>query len=63
VHYRQAKLYRKTGRADDAEREVEFYQEYKEIMGKLRTTYKELLTHPDEIRADENPEEEPHGKK
>jgi cytochrome c-type biogenesis protein CcmH/NrfG len=63
VHYRLATRYRKMGRADDAKREVELYQKYKEMKDKLRATYKELLIQPDEIRADENPEEEPHDKK
>jgi len=63
VHYRLATLYRKMGRVDDAKREVELYQKYKEMKDKLRATYKELLIQPDEIRADENPEEKPHGKK
>jgi hypothetical protein len=51
------------GRMDDAKREVELYQKYKDMKEKLRAVYKELLIQPDEIRADENPEEEPHGKK
>jgi len=63
VHYRLAALYRKMGRMDDAKREVELYQKYKDMKEKLRAVYKELLIQPDEIRADENPEEEPHGKK
>ena len=63
VHYRLATLYRKMGCMDDAKREVELYQKYKDMKEKLRTTYKELLIQPDEIRGDENPEEEPHGKK
>ena len=63
VHYRLATLYRKMGRVDDAKREVELYQKYKEMKEKLRATYKDLLIQPDEIRADENPEDEPHVKK
>ena len=63
VHYRLAALYRKMGRMDDANREVELYQKYKDMKEKLRAVYKGLLIPPDEIRADENPEEEPHGKK
>jgi tetratricopeptide (TPR) repeat protein len=57
VHYRLATLYRKMGRMDDAKREVELYQKYKEMKDKLRATYKELQIQPDEIRAYENPEE------
>ena len=62
VHYRLATLYRKMGRMDDAKREVELYQKYKEMKEKLRAVYKELLIQPDEIRADEHPEGEPHSK-
>ncbi len=63
VHYRLATLYRKAGRMDDARREVELYKKYKDMKDKLRAVYKELQVQPDEIRADENPEEEPPGKK
>ncbi len=63
VHYRLATLYRKMGRVDDAKREVELYQKYKEMKDKLRAIYKELLIQPDEIRANDNPEGEPQGKK
>jgi predicted Zn-dependent protease len=63
VHYRLATLYRKAGRMDDARREVELYKKYKDMKDKLRAVYKELQVQPDEIRADENPEEEPSGKK
>ncbi len=63
VHYRLATLYRKMGRPDDAKREVELYQKFKDMKEKLRAVYKELLIQPDEIRADENPEEEPSKRK
>jgi tetratricopeptide (TPR) repeat protein len=63
VHYRLATLYRKMGRVDDAKREIELYQKYKEMKDKLRAVYKELLIQPDEIRAGEDPEEESSGKK
>lgn len=62
VHYRLATLYRKMGRMDDAKREVDLYQKYKDMKEKLRAVYKDLLIQPDEIRAGENPEEEPKGK-
>jgi len=51
VYKRQ--LYRKTGRIDDAKREVELYKKFKEMKEKLRTLYKELQVQPKEIRADE----------
>ena len=63
VHFRLSTLYRKLGRMDDAKREVELYQKYKDLKEKLRAVYKEMLIQPDEIRADENPEEEQHSKK
>jgi len=63
VHYRLATLYRKAGRMDDARREVELYKKYKDMKDKLRAVYKELQVQPDQIRADENPQEEPSGKK
>ena len=63
VHFRLATLYRKLGRMDDAKREVTLYQKYKDLKEKLRAVYKEMLIQPDEIRADENPEEGPHSKK
>jgi tetratricopeptide (TPR) repeat protein len=57
AHYRLATLYRKLGRADDAKREVELYQTFKEMKEKLRALYKELQTQPKEIRADEQDEQ------
>lgn len=63
VHYRLATLYRKSGRMDDARREVELYKKYKDLKDKLRAVYKELQVQPDQIRAEENPDEEPSGKK
>ena len=63
VHYRLATLYRKMGRTDDAKREVDLYQKYKDMKEKLRAVYKELLIQPDEIRGDESPQDEPHIKK
>jgi predicted Zn-dependent protease len=63
VHFRLATLYRKLGRMDDAKREVTLYQKYKDLKEKLRAVYKEMLIQPDEIRADENPEDGPHSKK
>lgn len=56
AHYRLATLYKKLGRTDDAKREVELYQKYKEMKEKLRVVYKDLLIQPDSIRSDETPE-------
>ena len=54
AHYRLATLYRKMGRVDDAKREVELYQKFKEMKEKLRALYKELQTQPKEIRAEQD---------
>jgi Tfp pilus assembly protein PilF len=56
AHYRLATLYRKMGRVDDAKREVELYQKFKEMKEKLHALYKELQVQPKEIRADEQDE-------
>lgn len=53
AHYRLATLYRKAGRVDDAKRELELYQKFKDMKEKLRALYKELQVQPAEIRADE----------
>ena len=58
AHYRLATLYRKIGRADDAKREVELYQRFKEMKEKLRALYKELQVQPKEIGAGERAEEQ-----
>jgi Tfp pilus assembly protein PilF len=56
AHYRLATLYKKLGRTEDAKREVELYQKYKEMKEKLRVVYKDLLIQPDAVRSDQNPE-------
>ncbi len=56
VHYRLATLYKKMGRMDDARREVELYQKFKEMKEEMRAVYKDLLIQPDEIKSNENPE-------
>jgi Tfp pilus assembly protein PilF len=53
AHYRLATLYRKMGRVDDAKRELELYQKFKDMKEKLRALYKELQVEPAEIRANE----------
>jgi tetratricopeptide (TPR) repeat protein len=57
AHYRLATLYRKMGRVDDAKREVELYQKFKDMKEKLRALYKELQVQPAEIRAAEQDEQ------
>jgi Flp pilus assembly protein TadD len=53
AHYRLGTLYKRLGRTDDAKREIEQYQKYKDMKDKLRAVYKELLIQPDEIRAED----------
>jgi Tfp pilus assembly protein PilF len=57
AHYRLATLYRKAGRLDDADREVELYQKFKDMKEKLSALYKELQVQPKEIRAGEQDEQ------
>src|ERR1700734_14069 len=57
AHYRLATLYRRMGRVDDAKREVELYQKFKDMKEKLRALYKELQVQPAEIRAAEQDEQ------
>lgn len=42
AHYRLSAVYRKLNRPDDARRELEAYQKYKDMKEKLRQIYKEL---------------------
>jgi len=56
AHYRLGTLYRKSGRAEDAKREVDLYKQYKDMKEKLRAVYKELLIQPKEISTDEQDE-------
>ncbi len=53
AHYRLATLYKKVGRTDDAKRELELYQKYKDMKEKLRLVYKDMLVQPQQIREDE----------
>jgi cytochrome c-type biogenesis protein CcmH/NrfG len=53
AHYRLATLYRRAGRTEDAQREVELYKKYKDMKDKLRVVYKDVLVQPQEIREDE----------
>jgi Tfp pilus assembly protein PilF len=42
AHYRLSTAYRKLKRPDDAKRELEAYQKYKDLKEKMRTVYKEM---------------------
>jgi cytochrome c-type biogenesis protein CcmH/NrfG len=48
AHYRLSAAYRKLNRPDDAKRELEAYQKYKDIKEKLRQIYKELRLNDEE---------------
>jgi Tfp pilus assembly protein PilF len=52
AHYRLGTLYKKMGRTQDAQREVELYKKYRDMKDKLRAVYKELAVQPEEIRED-----------
>lgn len=49
AHYHLAVLYRKQGRVEDANREVDLYKKYKEEKEKLRAIYQDLMIHQQEI--------------
>ena len=53
AHYRLAMVYRRMGRVDDAQREVDLYKKFKEMKEKLQVLYKELQIQPKEIRTGE----------
>ncbi|MGA7339976.1 MAG: tetratricopeptide repeat protein [Terracidiphilus sp.] len=56
AHYRLATLYKKMGRTDDARKQVDLYKKYKDMKGKLRALYKDMLIQPEEIRDDDSNE-------
>jgi tetratricopeptide (TPR) repeat protein len=45
AHYRLAAVYRKLGRADDAKRELDAFQHYKEMKAKMAEIYTEMRQH------------------
>ena len=49
AHYHLAILYRKQGRLEDANREVDLYKKYKEEKEKLRAIYQDLMIQSQEI--------------
>ena len=56
AHFRLSTLYRQMGRAEDAKRELEEYQKYKDMKDKLRAVYHDL--HQDQP-VDENVDAQP----
>ena len=56
AHYLLGVLYRKMGRAEDAQRQVALYKQYKDLKDNLRVLYKGLLVQPEEISANDEVE-------
>jgi cytochrome c-type biogenesis protein CcmH/NrfG len=54
AHFRLSTLYRKMGRIDDANRELEEYQKYKAMKEKLRETYRQMRLQPDKKAEEED---------
>jgi tetratricopeptide (TPR) repeat protein len=54
AHFRLSTLYRKLGRMDDANRELEDYQKYKAMKEKLRETYHQMRLQPDKKAEEED---------
>jgi tetratricopeptide (TPR) repeat protein len=52
AHYRLSTIYRQTGRVEDAKREVEEYQKYKDMKEKLRDIYRPVHLEPDNQEPD-----------
>jgi hypothetical protein len=46
AHFRLATIYRQTERTDDAKRELEEYQKYKDMKEKLREMYRAMRLEP-----------------
>ena len=54
AHFRLSTLYRKMGRTDDANRELEDYQKYKAMKEKLRETYRQMRLQPDKKEQEDD---------
>jgi tetratricopeptide (TPR) repeat protein len=54
AHYRLSSAYRALKRPDDAKRELEMYQKYKDIREKMRTIYKEMRQESPQGDADKD---------
>jgi len=53
AHFRLATVYRQTGRTDDAKRELEEYQKYKDMKEKLREMYRAMRLEPGKQDSDD----------
>lgn len=54
AHYRLSTLYRKMGRATDANQELAEYQKYKAMKEKLRDTYRQMRLQPDKKEQEDD---------
>jgi tetratricopeptide (TPR) repeat protein len=54
AHFRLSTLYRKMGRADEANRELADYQKYKAMKEKLRDTYRQMRLQPDKKEQEDD---------
>lgn len=54
IHFRLGTVYRRLGRDNDAQREIEQYHQYKDLKNKLRETFRELHLDPQKLAMDEN---------
>jgi tetratricopeptide (TPR) repeat protein len=53
AHFRLSTIYRQTGRADDAKRELDEYQKYKDMKEKLRDIYRTMRLEPSKQEHDD----------
>jgi tetratricopeptide (TPR) repeat protein len=53
VHFRLSTIYRQTGRANDAKRELDEYQKYKDMKEKLRDIYRAMRLEPSKQEHDD----------
>jgi len=54
AHFRLSSLYRKMGRADDANHELAEYQKFKAMKEKLRDTYRQMRLEPDKKEQEDD---------
>src|SRR6266403_2400410 len=55
AHFRLSTIYRQMGRAEDAQRELEQYQKYKDMKEKLRELYRQMRLVPEKKEEDDEP--------
>ena len=55
AHFRLSTVYRQMGRTEDAKRELEEYQKYKEMKEKLRELYRQMRLTPGKNENEDEP--------